>query len=223
MKFTWLELCMQDGRFEIFKMKKIISFFALLLLLSCGDETGIVTKEKNNFPKEDTVSVADTVQYDVFIKRPGWEQVADSALKYLAEKNYRALSKLVHPKRGLRFSAGPQYSGTALAFDSTKIRKLAKDKTKYVWANNNESAEPLRLTFDEYYKKFIFDKNYLKADSVNRSGNEAETDLFPRTIDFYCIGTEKNNFTDSSVLKLIFEMKDHNWYLVEIAHSQWKI
>ncbi len=98
-------------------------------------------------------------------------------LGYIRAGDYDALSRNVHPEYGVIFSP---YATINLAsnkcFTAAQIRGFADDKNKYVWGIYDGKGDPIDLTPPEYFKKFVFDKDYTLApeigiDMIIMSGN----------------------------------------------------
>jgi len=155
---------------------------------------------------------------------------AKKVLESIKNLDLNALAKVVHPKKGLRFSP---YSMVVpkedKLFKADQINSLLKDSKKYEWGAYDDSAEPILLTFADYYKKFIYDRDYAKAPKVGYNkkigyGNTLNNsfEMYPNSIivEYNFPGSEG---MDWSSLKLAFEEYKGQWYLVGIIHDCWTI
>jgi len=161
-------------------------------------------------------------------------QQAYAVLSALKEKNYTALSGLVHPDKGLTLTP---YS----TVDSTKDRRLsAAELSKSgsntdlsIWGLHDGSGFPIQLSIQDYFDRFVYNAEYASAPmlGVNRvisAGNSLENvaAAYPEGefVEFYIPGIEpKNNGFDWCGLKLVFERVAEEYKLVGLIHSEWTI
>ena len=155
----------------------------------------------------------------------------------LRSRNVAGLSRLVHPRKGLRFS--PYHSVNLekpgdLVFTRSQIKRLMTGKKRYLWGEEDASGDPIRLTFAAYRRKFIYDHDYSKARQVTynsdtlSSGNLINNirESYPSAIivEYHFSGFEEKYVgMDWKSLWLIFEKQGSEWYLVGIAHGEWTI
>ena len=120
-----------------------------------------------------------------------------------------------------------------LVFTADKVKKLATDSTLYLWGYYDGSGEPIRLKFSDYYKKFIYDVDFLNAEQVgynktlghgNSLNNSFEVYKNSIIVEYYFSGFDPQyGGMDWRSLRLVFEKKNDVWYLVGIIHDQWTI
>lgn len=148
--------------------------------------------------------------------------------------DFDTLSQFVHPEYGVVFSP---YATINLAsnqrFAATQIKDFPNDKNQYVWGKYDGKGDPINLTASEYFKKFVFDKDYTLApeigvDKVIRSGNSLENfkEVFPnaRFIDFHFPGTDEDaGGLDWRSVRLCFEEYKGELKLTVILHSEWTV
>ena len=155
----------------------------------------------------------------------------------LKSRNLVALSKLVHPRKGLRFS--PYHSvnlakARDLVFTRSQIESLMTSRTRYHWGEEDGSGDPIRLTFAAYYRRFVYDHDYSRAKQVTynsatlSSGNLINNirDSYPSAIivEYHFSGfEEKYGGMDWKSLWLVFEKQGNEWYLVGVVHGEWTI
>lgn len=155
----------------------------------------------------------------------------------LKSRNVAGLSKLVHPRKGLRFS--PYHSVDLgrrgdLVFTRNQIRGLMASKKRYLWGEEDASGDPIRLTFAKYYRQFVYDHDYSKAkdvtyNSATLSGGNLVNNIresYPSAIivEYHFPGfEEKYGGMDWNSIWLVFEKQGLEWYLVGIAHGEWTI
>lgn len=161
------------------------------------------------------------------------EEAAKEVVNLLKDKNFEELSNFVHPTKGIRFSPYTYVNlEKDLVFKKEEIKNLNLDPKKYTWGAYDGSGFPINLTFSEYYKKFIYDKDFAltKQISVNRRVGQGNTinnipEAYPKAsyVEFYVPGSSEMEGMDWGSLRLVFEQVEGKWYLVGIVHNQWTI
>ena len=159
--------------------------------------------------------------------------LAYTVLEYIHDGDYNALAKITHPEYGIVFSPYATINLTAnKCFQSGQVAAFGEDTNLYVWGVYSGSGEPIELTPGDYFREFVYGKDYLSAPVVGinhlvRSGNALEniTDVFrdAQFVDFHIPGSETNGNEDFgwSSLRLGFEEYDGNLRLTVILHSEW--
>ena len=158
---------------------------------------------------------------------------ADSVLHALKENDMAKLAEYVHPDKGLRFSPYSNVSEKDVTIPAAQLSAAAKDGSKREWGAYDGSGEPIKLTFSEYFNKFVYPKDYLEAPEIifNQAvqrGNSLNNikKAFPgaTSIEYYFPGFEKQyEGMDWRSLTPVFEQKDGIWYLVGLVNNQWTI
>lgn len=155
-------------------------------------------------------------------------------LESIKSGNYGALSKVIHPEYGVVFSPYATINLTSnLCFSAAQVESFASDKNRYMWGKYDGSGNPIELTPCEYFKAFVYNKDYLSAskigvDTVVKSGNSLENikEIFPdaRFVDFYIPGADPDTGgLDWSSLRLVFEEYRGMLMLTVIIHSEWTV
>jgi hypothetical protein len=168
-------------------------------------------------------SMRETIQYR-----------ADEILHALKDNDMKKLAAYVHPDKGLRFSPYASVNTEKdIVIKTSEVPNLLKDATKRIWGAYDGSGEPIDLTFDQYFKKFVYDVDFLEApqivfDEVIQRGNSINNikDAYPNAkfIEYHFPGFEKKyEGMDWRSLRLVFEQKENIWYLIGIVHDQWTI
>lgn len=139
---------------------------------------------------------------------------AKQIVSILKSKDMQKLAPLVHPKKGLMIIPLPN-NLFGVIFKPKQISKLFNDKTVYTWGNAAGSGIPIELNFSEYYKLYIYDRDFAKSpvSSYKKVYKSA-------TVTFYSKGPEDPNIGWKSLL-LKLEKFNGNWYLVSIIHDEW--
>lgn len=213
------------------------SFF--LLLLACACMACQASKNKNEQQPETVVAPAPTPQaltgagLDSAEARKAIAAKADAVVQAIASQDFGKLARYVHPTRGLRFSP---YAN----IDTSVHQVLAPEQVgalpngpERLWGYADGSGKPIRMPFSEYYKQYIYNKPYAKADTIgyNRivgGGNMIYNyrDIYPDAIlvEYYLPGSEeKYAGMDWGSLILVFTPYEGEWYLTSLAHGQWTI
>ena len=199
-----------------------------------------VQTEKENLQKqiatlEEQVKTLEK-QVDTLPKNPQGQVLAraNEVLLLLHNKDLDKLAAYIHPDKGVRFSPyayiEPQKD---LIFTAEQIKNAFSDQKEYTWGNYDGTGEPIKLTFKDYFHKFIYDAEFINAKEIsynhplgkgNTINNAAEIYPNANIVEYHFPGIDpKYEGMDWRSLRLVFEEKDSNWYLVGIVHDQWTI
>lgn len=159
---------------------------------------------------------------------------AKLVLHYLKYKDYKQLSDVIHPKKGVTFSPYAYIESSALKFTAAQIAELDKNKSKtYVWGTYDGSGNPMKHTFDEYHARFIYNHDFIQAErignnSIIQTGNTPDniSKAFPgaKFIEFNFSGFDPQYAgIDWASLRIVFEYYNDNWYVTAIVHDCWTI
>jgi hypothetical protein len=162
------------------------------------------------------------------------ESRSKEVVALIKAKDMEALSKVIHPDKGVRFSPYSHVDlKSDLVFSAKQIKDIKSDNKQYKWGIFDGSGEPIVLNFDSYYKKFIYDEDFVNAKQVGYnkilgSGNTINNsfEVYPKAIivEYYFPGFDPQySGMDWRSLKLVFEKKADIWYLIGIIHDQWTI
>jgi hypothetical protein len=160
---------------------------------------------------------------------------AQSVLQALKAGNIAKFSTFVHPQKGVRFSPYAQIlPDEDRVIKQNQLVRMWSSKTRYKWGGYDGSGDPIRLSFRKYHKRFIFDHDFSRAESVvynpahmsrgNTPNNIPE--IYPQSIavEYHFSGFEERySGHDWVSLWLVFEKKGSTWYLVGIVHDEWTI
>ena len=206
-----------------------------------SEELKSIKSDKENLEKEksqlekDVLSLKDQIPQAVNKgRREAILDISDEVLHMLKDKDMSRLSKLVHPDKGVRFTpysyvdANVDVEITAAGFSG-----LMAETRKRVWGSFDGTGDPIDLTFSEYYKKFVYDADFLEAPQIIynqpvQRGNSLVNlkEIYPDAefVEYHFPGIDPQyNGMDWRSLLLLWEQKDGNWYLVGIIHNQWTI
>jgi hypothetical protein len=217
---------------------KYILFFFLVVLMAC-----------RNSPKKDTVKsetpaapIPDSIP--TVANNPGSIVAAatnsDSlvlatsrqVLKMMKNKEFIQLSSFFHPLQGVRFSPyGFVDTSSHRTLRAAEFLKAIDKKPTLYWGSYDGSGDSIVLTAAAYYKKFIYNADFLNAEksSLNKrisAGNSPENiaAVYPgcNYTEHYFSGFDKKyGGMDWTSLKLVFKFYEGKNYLVAIVHDQW--
>lgn len=209
-------------------MKKyaLILVVVFIIFISCGCSNNITPPDTTKNPVETTI-LPETPKSII-------NEKATAAISALKEKDMDKLSKLVHSEKGVRFSPyGYVDVENDLLFDLSEVKNLNTDTTVYTWGKFDGTGDPIELTFDDYYKKFIFDVDFTDAEQIgynetlgqgNTINNSAEVYKNSIIVEYHFSGIDPQyEGMDWRSLRLAFENINDTWYLVGIIHDQWTI
>lgn len=81
-------------------------------------------------------------------------QSAAQAAQALHDKDYEALSKMVHPDRGVTFTPYSTVDPkTDLTLTAQQIRELEQDTTRYTWGYEDGRGDPIQMTIPQYLER----------------------------------------------------------------------
>lgn len=158
----------------------------------------------------------------------------EAVLNAWKQGDYEKLSTYVHPDKGVRFTPYAHVDvNKDKKFTASQIKGMKSNTTVYEWGVNDGSGTPIKLTFADYTKKFVYDQDYLQAKAVsfnspigkgNTENNAAQVYPGATIIEYHFPGFEpKYEGMDWKSLRLVFEQKDGVWYLIGVIHDQWTI
>lgn len=161
--------------------------------------------------------------------------VARSAVEALSQRDWPDVAEFVHPDHGLRFTP---YAMVNLARDVVvakgDVAKLASDSQTRRWGEYDGTGEPIHLTIDGYYDRFIYDRQFSQATvggANQRVGQGNSLNNMPEVfgdrevvfIEFHEPGTETYGGMDWRSLRIVLERLAGQWYLIGLVHDQWTI
>lgn len=162
------------------------------------------------------------------------EAAAAKVVTALKERDWTALAKAAHPEKGVRMSPYV-YVDTKqdVVLTREEIKGLQDDKTVRTWGTYDGSGEPIKLTFAEFYDKFLYNHEYAKPeksayDEPIGKGNTVNNikEVYPGShfVEYYFSGFDPTvKGMDWASLILVFEEKGGTWYLTGLVRNQWTI
>lgn len=209
-------------------MKIIYSLLLVLIVLSaCNNNVKQTNNEENK--RDSTVVKKDSVLEDTSITN-----LSLIILKQIKDKNYQSLAQRIHPQLGVRFSPyGYIDTKQDLVLKGDQLLALIKDHQKLRWGQYDGTGEEIKLTIKEYFDKFVYDVNFLKApkltlNQIIAQGNSINNmkEIYPEAnyTESYFPGFKKEyEGMDWRALRLVYQKYNGKNYLVGIIHDQWTI
>lgn len=94
----------------------------------------------------------------------GLLRAAARAAEALKAEDYETLGELVHPERGVTFTASSTVDPeTDQNFTADEIRGLPEDPGQYLWGYEDGRGTPILLTMEEFVRQYIFSVDYTQA------------------------------------------------------------
>ncbi|WP_088833940.1 hypothetical protein [Paenibacillus tyrfis] len=158
---------------------------------------------------------------------------AEAVIAALKHQDMKQLQQYIHPEKGIRFSPYATVDVKHdLVFKAGQLPGLLQDKTVNTWGTYDGSGAPIQLTFQDYYKRFVYDRDYATPEKIGyneivRQGNSVINILeaYPHSIfvEYHFSRDADHNEMGWSSLRLVFQQHAEVWYLVGIVHDQWTI
>lgn len=159
--------------------------------------------------------------------------LAQTVAAVLKEANYYRLRTYVHPELCLRFSPYPNLRSSDLTFCAEQLGGLPGSSTIYTWGRYDGSGEPIKLTFDDYHQRFVYDQEFFQPEVVGfnqevSSGNSINNipEIYPdgMIVEYHFPGFDPQyGGMDWRSLRLVFIEEGGFWYLVALVHGEWTI
>lgn len=180
-------------------------------------------------------SLAATVSYASAPAKPSGEieDIARLAVSCLKNMDWNGLAGIAHPIEGVKFSPYAYVEKNAVRLSANRIKGLGAWKKTYTWGVYDGTGEPIKLTFDAYYPKFIYDEDFMNAPEIGvgryvQKGNSISNieEFFGDDavfVEFNYPGAERNMNLDWASLRLVFRKYEDAWRLVGVVHDSWTI
>lgn len=204
----------------------LIVLAASISFIACkSKKTEKVQEPVNTVPVTDSITV-NPARDSILL------QLTNEVLSSFKNKDYKALSRIAHPIKGIRFSPYA-YIDTAAdkILSAEMLLQQANKQQRMVWGTADASGEPINLTFDAYMQRYVYDVDFLVPEKreVNKiigTGNTTNnlSTVYPGA-DFtesHFSGFEKKyEGMDWKSIRLVYEFKDGTYYLVGVIHDEW--
>jgi hypothetical protein len=162
------------------------------------------------------------------------DTLSPKVLQLLGTNKPRALADWVHEELGICFSP------YAYA-DSARMRCMTAKGLRYLasipdsmrrWGEQDGTGEPLRLSWNQYRRRFIWDKDYSQLGTRRNAPASARGNSplnvytqFPgaAVVEYHVPGNERYAYMDWGSLYLVYLFRDGRWWLRAVVHDQWTI
>lgn len=204
------------------------SGLVILFVISCNDNS----KERSS-PGSIKDSVA--VEPPVILNKDSLLAATGRAvLETLKKKEYASLGSYFLPGSPVRFSPYGFVDTTGdVKLTATELTALLSSGKKIHWGEQDGSGDPILLTAQAYFEKYVYDADFLHAEKTGIDrfigwGNSLNNlrEMYPgsRFIEYHFSGFDKKyGGMDWTSLRLVFKETNSRYYLVAIVHDQWTI
>ncbi|MCC6365549.1 MAG: hypothetical protein IT165_18705 [Bryobacterales bacterium] len=160
---------------------------------------------------------------------------AGQVVQALKLRDMNALAAFVHPVQGVRFSPYAFLDkGSNVRMTAAATRQAFGETQKRLWGTFDGTGAPIRMTFAEYYRRFLYDHDYAAAPkmlydsppAVKGNTHDNSREEYPNAIivEFHFPGFQaEREGMDYVSLRLVFSEHRGAWYLVYLIHDQWTI
>ncbi len=161
------------------------------------------------------------------------EKKGIEVLKAIKSGDPKKLAAFVDPKKNLVLSMYPSImKGDYVSLSKSKLTALGK-KTKLQWGYADGTGAPVKLTFGDFKKKYLWNHDYLSKEIEVNYGSSTSRGNIPANymekfkegiaIEYFYPGTEEYAQMDWSSIILIFEKTGDRYYLSCIALDYWTV
>ncbi|MBW4081542.1 hypothetical protein [Paenibacillus sp. S150] len=161
-------------------------------------------------------------------------EAAATVVRALQQGNMETLASWAHRDKGIRFSPYAYVNTEAdLVFGRDELKGLMQDSGDYVWGEFAGSGESIKLSFAEYFKRFVYDADFLNdaETALNKGLGHGTTlnninEVYPKDsydfVEYYIDGVDPAyEGMDWRSLRLVFEKIGDDRALVGIVHDEW--
>ncbi len=154
-------------------------------------------------------------------------------LNALSKQDMDKVSRYVHPQKGVLLSPfGTVDKNRAQVLMPSQVKELFQvpNQKQLEWGTDDGKGDPIRLTPQAYFKKYVYDVEFSETELVTYDGIYKETnrihnieEVFPNShyVEFFVPGSEEYEGMDWKSLKLVFSEHNNDYYLIGIVHDQW--
>jgi hypothetical protein len=169
----------------------------------------------------------------VTVVAPSPDSLAHEVVRVLSRRDIDSLAKLAHPTKGIRFTPYTRVdSKTDRRFTPSELRTQWPKPDSLLWGTFDGSGDPMRLSFRQYFDKFVYDFDFARAPRVARdsatmgNGNSIYNlkEAYPGAtiVEFNSPGADpKYGGMDWRSLWVVLEKLDSRWVVVGLVHGSW--
>ena len=161
-------------------------------------------------------------------------ELGKTVLESFRDRDMQRLSAAIHPDKKVRFTPYSYISiNEDMTFTAEEIKNAMNDTKVYTWGAYDGIGDPINLIFKDYLSRFVYDKDFIDAPETGYNRSIAVGNTINNVFETYPEGIVIEyhfpNFDpefigmDWKSLRLVFEEKDGNWYLVGVVHDEWTI
>jgi len=143
------------------------------------------------------------------------------------------VAEVVHPEQGVRFSPYTYVEESHQVFAADELAGLAGSVEIFLWGYFDGTGDPIQLTFDDYYERFIYSADFANPEQMAIDEELGYSSMINNIADFYPGSSfveyhfsgfvEEYGGMDWVSLRLVFVEEDGSWFLIGIVHDQWTI
>ena len=227
-------------------MNLLLHFLALVFFTGCNlsdpqekesgkiADTSITNKSSDTLAKKSTATKEEVTINETTKRKVDTALLmnrSEEILGHIKNGNYKKFATYIDPLGTIRFSPYA-YIDTAKdrSLSAHQFLQLVQQPKKINW-HSAFDKNPELLTVKEYFKKHIYDVDFLNAElkSINQYHSQG-TDLnniigaYPGcdVVEFFFPGFEKKyEGLDFRALRLVYASKDNQLFLAGIVHDKW--
>lgn len=203
-------------------------FIGLLLLSACGADSQKIDEEQPDLHSASAEQISkNAVPQEA-------RDTANNVLAALKSGNWQGFASYVHPEKGVRFTP---YTRVKLDSDAvmqpTDVAEAFASEKQRNWGVWDGTGKPLILEFSDYYKRYIWNQNYIEAPIKiwnqpcirgNSLDNASEAYPDAHIVEYHFPGFDPQyNGMDWSSLRLALEKYNSEWRIVGLIHDEWTI
>ncbi len=162
------------------------------------------------------------------------EEVAARAVAAIRDRDFETLGRLADPTRGVTFTAyGYVRPGHDVKLTAQQLAVAASDRTVRRWGELDGTGNPIELTLEGYWERFVYDVDFAAAaesawDRRLGQGNSLDnsSEVYPgaRVVEYHFPGFDPDlQGLDWRSLRLVLAPAGDRWHLVGVIHDQWTI
>ena len=214
------------------------SLLLIFLLAACGGSGEKTSAESSAaVPQEVAGTSGGSVSRSVAPVGPGErdrvpepaQEFAVRVLKAIKSGDAKRMAALFSPE-GVLLSPDIHVDKGDVRLKPEEFLKAWEENRSFVWGHEAGSGRPIEMGIREFFKRYIYDRDYLNAPQVatNRRlgrGNTKDNvkEAYPDAVfvEFHFPGTEKNGGMDWSSLRVVLRKYGKEWKVVALLHDGW--
>ncbi|MEO6905515.1 MAG: hypothetical protein ABI148_04095 [Ginsengibacter sp.] len=210
-------------------MKSIVFITcSVFIFISCRDNSK-KNQVSTDIPATNSSSIAIDIDSSTLFMDSSKE-----ILQAIKNHDFKIFARYIHPVSGIRFSPYGNIDVVRdVTFSADQFIQQYQNGNKINWGNYDGSGAPIMLSVEEYFKKFVYNADFLNAeitnfDKISGDGNSLNNleKVYKKNhfIQSYFSGRDKKyNGMDWTSLVLVFKNYGNKIYLIAIVHDQWTI